>query len=146
MDSLIPVFVVGIIALAIYRLFELFVRRNERMAIIEKLQSNVDPSAFANKLSLPFLGQPQGKVSLSQPLRVSLLMIGVGVGLLVGFVMELCLTNTMQPAFSSYEWRVQDNISSSVAIIYLASVCLFGGLGLLGAYLIEQKKEKKKRD
>ncbi|MBD8346498.1 MULTISPECIES: DUF6249 domain-containing protein [unclassified Dysgonomonas] len=144
---LVPICIIGIITLGIYRLFELFVRRNERMAIIEKLQSNVDPSVFANKFSLPILGgQPQVKLSSSWPLRASLLLVGVGLGLLVAFFLELALTNSLSPEFASYDYAVRDNIKDSVAIIYLASVSLFGGLGLLIAYLVEQKKEKLHKD
>ncbi len=142
-NALLPIFVVGIITLGIYRLFELFVRRKERLAIIDKLQNNVDLSAFANKLNLPFVGQPQAKLTSSWSLRASLLLVGVGLGLLIAFFLEMVLTNSMNPVFASYEGVVRDNINDSVAIIYLASVSLFGGLGLLGAYLIEQKKEKK---
>lgn len=141
-NVLVPIFVVGIITLGIYRLFELFVRRKERLAIIDKLQSNFDFSAFADKLNLPFLGQPQIKLPSAWPLRASLLLVGVGIGLLLAFFMELALTNSMEPVFASYDWAVKDNIRDSVAIIYMASVSLFGGLGLLGAYLIESKKEK----
>lgn len=146
-NVLVPIFIVGIITLGIYRLFELFVRRQERMAIIEKLQSNVDPSVFANKFNLPILGgQPQLKLSSSWPLRASLLLVGVGLGLLSAFFLELALTNSMQPEFASYDYAVRNNIRDSVAIIYLASISLFGGLGLLIAYLIEQKKEKQCKD
>ncbi len=145
-NVLVPIFIVGIITLGIYRLFELFVRRKERMSIIDKLQNNVDPSVFANKFSLPLLNRPEVKLPSSWPLRASLLLVGVGLGLLVGFFMEFSLTNSMQPAFASYDWNVQNNISDSVAIIYLASVSLFGGLGLLAAYLIEQKNEKKHKE
>ena len=144
---LVPICIIGIITLGIYRLFELFVRRNERMAIIEKLQSNADPSVFANKFSLPILGgQPQVKLSSSWPLRASLLLVGVGLGLLVAFFLELALTNSLSPEFASYDYAVMDNIKDSVAIIYLASVSFFGGLGLLIAYLVEQKKEKLHKD
>lgn len=145
-NVLVPILVVGIITLGIYRLFELFVRRKERMAIIEKLQTNVDPSVFANKFSLPFLGKPQVKLTSSWPLRVSLLMVGIGLGLLVAFFLELALTNSFQPEFGTYDYSVKDNIKDSIALIYLASVSLFGGLGLLIAYLVEQKNEKKQKE
>ncbi|PXV69199.1 hypothetical protein CLV62_101468 [Dysgonomonas alginatilytica] len=142
-----PIFVTGIVVLGIYRLFELFVRRQERMAIIEKLQNNVDLSAFANKFSLPILGgQSQMKLPSSWSLRASLLLVGVGLGLLAAFFLELGLTNSQSPEFAHYDDAVKDNIRSSVAIIYLASVSLFGGLGLLIAYLVEQRKEKQHKD
>ena len=70
-------------------------------------------------------------------------MVGVGLGLLVAFFLEFALTNSFQPEFGAYDYSVKDNIKDSIALIYLASVSLFGGLGLLIAYLIEQKNEKK---
>lgn len=142
---LVPILVVGIITLGIYRLFELFVRRKERMAIIEKLQNNVDISAFANKMNLPFLGETKVRMSSSWSLRASLLLVGVGLGLLIAFFIELAVTNSMEPVFASYDYEVQRNINNSVGIIYLATVSLFGGLGLLIAYVIEQKNEKKNK-
>jgi len=45
--------VMAIICAGIYGLFELFVRRNERMAIIEKIGDKLDASAFEGKLGLP---------------------------------------------------------------------------------------------
>lgn len=39
----------------IYGLFELFARRRERMAIIEKLGDNLDPALISNKTYFPFL-------------------------------------------------------------------------------------------
>ena len=53
MDFVIVPLTTGIVFAAIYALFELFVRRKERMAIIEKIGENLNNSAFDGKLSLP---------------------------------------------------------------------------------------------
>mgnify|MGYP007062590855 CR=1 FL=1 len=45
--------VVGIVCAGIYGLFELFVRKRERLAIIEKIGDKLDASAFDGKLGLP---------------------------------------------------------------------------------------------
>jgi valyl-tRNA synthetase len=45
--------VVGIITLGIYKLFELFVGKKERLTMIEKLGDKLDPSMLGNRLSLP---------------------------------------------------------------------------------------------
>ena len=44
--------VVGIITLGIYKLFELFVGKKERLTMIEKLGDKLDPSMLGNRLSL----------------------------------------------------------------------------------------------
>lgn len=45
--------IIGIICAGIYGLFELFVRKKERLAIIEKIGDKLDPSAFDAKIGLP---------------------------------------------------------------------------------------------
>ncbi len=53
MDFISVPLVVGIVCAGIYGLFELFVRRRERLAIIEKIGDKLDASAFDGKLGLP---------------------------------------------------------------------------------------------
>ena len=45
--------VVGIVTLGIYKLFELFARKKERLSLIEKIGEKFDPSFFESKFSLP---------------------------------------------------------------------------------------------
>ena len=45
--------IMGIITLGIYKLFELFVCRRERMAIIEKLSDKITTTDLNGKFSLP---------------------------------------------------------------------------------------------
>jgi hypothetical protein len=80
----------------------------ERMAIIDK---GMDPAIFK-------------KESTSAPtLRTSLLLIGAGVGLLLGYFLDR--------AFDMEE------------VAYFAMIFIFGGAGLGLAYLLEEKKMKK---
>ena len=53
MDFISVPLVVGIVCAGIYGLFELFVRKRERLAIIEKIGDKLDASAFDGKLGLP---------------------------------------------------------------------------------------------
>ena len=53
MDFISVPLVVGIVCAGIYGLFELFVRKRERLAIIEKIGDKLDTSAFDGKLGLP---------------------------------------------------------------------------------------------
>lgn len=87
----------------------------ERMAMIDK---GLDPTFFATKK----------KGGSSATLRVALLLIGVGVGILGGFILD----ELLNPGF-----RMGGN-----PIPYFMMVFIFGGLGLLSAYLIEEKKHK----
>ncbi len=122
--------VVGIICAGIYGLFELFVRKRERLAIIEKIGDKIDASAFEGKLGLP---NYMGRFSFSA-LKVGCLMGGIGLGLLVGFFLNLC--------FGHLFWDRQDRL---MEVAFSSSVLLFGGLGLIIAFIIELKLGKGKK-
>jgi len=84
-------------------------QNQERMSMIEK---GVDPQLFnINRVR-----------STSGPLRASLLLIGAGIGLLLGYFLDR--------AFYMEE------------VGYFAMLFIFGGLGLGASYLIEEKKIK----
>ena len=53
MDFITAPLVVGFICLGIYALFELFVRRKERLLIIEKISERMDIADLGKRLSLP---------------------------------------------------------------------------------------------
>jgi len=129
MTDLVGAIIVGIVFLAIYRVFELFIRRNERMAIIEKLGGQMKLSDANVDLNLPLFQQSNG----SWALKISLLLIGVGIGLLVGFFIDYLVANASMS--DNNNWRIQ--------LIYSASVAIFGGIGLLIAYFIERKQNQK---
>src|SRR5687768_15021757 len=97
--------VIGVFIMIIYlRRYE----NEERMAMIEK---GVSPDMFVRK---------QRNTSIS--LRFSLLMIGVGLGLLLGY-------------FLDRHYRMEEPA-------YFSMVFIFGGIGLGVAYIIEEKKNK----
>lgn len=79
----------------------------ERMAMIEKGVSN----ELFNKI---------GQRNTSFPLRISLLFIGAGLGLLMGYFL--------------------DRTFDMEEVAYFSMLFIFGGLGLGAAYLIEEKK------
>ena len=134
MSNLVPILIVGFVILGIYRLVELFARRKERMAIIEKLGEQIKLSGANVDLNLP-LFQPSKSMSNSNwALKISLLLIGIGIGMLVGYVLEFAATGGDFANYSS-NWNFQRNIE----VVYFASVAIFGGIGLLAAYFIERK-------
>ena len=123
--------IVGIVCAGIYGLFELFVRKKERLAIIEKIGDKLEPSAFDAKIVLPRLST---NFSFSS-LKAGCLLAGIGLGLLVGFIISVSLTD-----FNLDNWGRRELIST----VYGASVLLFGGIGLIVAFIIELKLSKEK--
>ena len=124
MDFIMVPLIMGIITLGIYKLFELFACRRERMAIIEKLGDKISAADWKGKFSLPIYNH----YSFST-LKGGCLMLGIGLGLLIGFF--ICASA---------------NARQIVGIVYGSSVLLFGGAGLITAFLIENKMNKKKED
>ncbi|BEG99542.1 DUF6249 domain-containing protein [Bacteroides sedimenti] len=135
MDFISVPLVVGIVTLGIYKLFELFVRKKERLSIIEKIGEKFDASMIENKFSFPsriFKNFSFGS------LKAGCLLMGVGLGLLVGFI--ICTsTITGYNMGHDIDWGVRD----TAGIVYGASVLIFGGLGLITAFLIEMQYSKK---
>ena len=126
--------ITGIITLGIYKLFELIIRKKERLTIIEKMGEKFDPSMIASQFS--FEMKSFGKSAFST-LKIACLLLGVGLGLLIGFFIAI---NTISFYFDNNDnWQY----NQTVGVIYGASVLLFGGLGLLVAFLIEMKNSKK---
>ena len=85
MDFISVPLVVGIVCAGIYGLFELFVRKRERLAIIEKIGDKLDASAFDGKLGLP---NYMRNFSFSS-LKAGCLLVLIGLGLLVGFIINM---------------------------------------------------------
>jgi hypothetical protein len=124
----IPV-IFGIVTLGIYRIVELFVKRKERLLMIEKLGQSEEVSEFLK--TFPSAGNQNKSYNA---LKAAFLLIGLGFGLLAGFVIS-SFWQTSIP----FDSRMAFHVRETVNIIYGASVLFFGGLGLLLAFLLEQK-------
>ena len=127
----IPV-IVGTVTLGIYKLFELFVRKKERLTIIEKMGDRLDPSMLS--IDVPF--SPSFKKSQNasfMTLRISFLLLGIGLGLLVGFFISQFYNLGDTQTYNQFEIR---------KTVYGATVLIFGGLSLLIAFLIEMRLNK----
>jgi hypothetical protein len=136
MDFITIPLVVGMITLGIYKLFDLFVRKKERLAIIEKIGDKFDSSMIENKFSFPFNLKFEN-VGTFGTLKVACLLLGIGLGLLIGFF--IC----NEFIYGHALWL--RGFQETAGIIYGASTLLFGGLGLLAAFLIEMKYRKDKK-
>lgn len=128
-------FALFIVFSTIYGLFELFARRRERMAIIEKLGDNLDPALISNKTYFPFLSR--GKISFGA-LKAGCLLMGIGIGMLVGFfICRGCIDG-----FGTEDY----SINGLISMINGASILIFGGIGLLVAFFLELKYSKEKEN
>ena len=128
MDFIIIPAVVGIITLGIYKLFELFVRKKERLIIIDKIGDKLTPDILNGKIDF---STNIPKFSFSA-LKFGCLFMGFGIGLLVAFAVHYNFADFVQNA---YYLR---------SAVYGSCVLLFGGLGLLIAFIVELKVSKKK--
>ena len=120
--------VVGIITLGIYRLFELFVRKKERLIIIDKIGDKLTPDILSGQIDF---STNIPKFSFSA-LKFGCLFMGLGIGMLVAFAVHYNFADFVE---SSYLIR---------SAIYGSCVLLFGGLGLIIAFIIELKISNKK--
>ena len=69
-------------------------------------------------------------------LKAGCLLAGIGLGLLVGFFIDLDVSTSFVGA---------DGFSRDVSeVVYGASVLLFGGLGLIIAFVVEMRLDKGK--
>ena len=124
--DLTPIFICGFLFLAVYKIVELFVRRKERMMLVEKLDSS---SFDASRLDLLRPSSPEYK-----SLHIGALLVGLGAGLLLSvlaFEVSWCY-------FNMHEWaRLRE-------YIYACGPLLGGGAGLLAAFVIEYRIKNRK--
>ncbi len=128
MDFIMVPAVMGIITLGIYKLFELFVRKKERLIIIDKIGDKLTPEILSGKIDF---STNIPKLSFSA-LKFGCLFVGLGIGILVAFAVHYNFADFVENAYF---------LRSAV---YGSCVLLFGGLGLLIAFIIELKISKKK--
>lgn len=128
MDFIMVPAVMGIITLGIYKLFELFVRKKERLTIIDKIGDKLTPDILNGKIDF---STDIPKLS-SSALKFGCLFMGLGIGLLVAFAVHYNFADFVE---SSYQIR---------GAVYGSCVLLFGGLGLIIAFIIELKISNKK--
>ena len=117
----------------IYKVVELFVHKRERLMLINKLTeiSNVDFKGInlynsGNK----FTG-----------LRIGWLLLGVGCGFLLGFLINMMATEGHYATDYGQAGWYHRQVGS---IVYVACICICGGIGLLMAYRAERNNERPK--
>ena len=123
----------------IYKVIELFVHKRERLMLISKITElkNIDFKGIS-------LYSSGGKYTA---LRIGWLLTGIGFGFLLGFCINMMAT------YGDYSFRADEDSMFRYreyvsGIVYVASVCICGGIGLLMSYRAERKAEQpeKKKD
>lgn len=123
--------VVGVVMLAFYKLAELFVKRKERRAIIDK----IDFSQGTNVNIERIIGQRDYDINKRSVLWGCLL-IGVGLGVVLAYG----IANWAGLYCKSVAMR---DIHDQLTVIYTSCVLLFGGIGLFVSYFINKKEGTK---
>lgn len=131
MEELMVVANVAIIFGVVYKLFELFVGKKERMMLIEKLSSDELMKGGVKRPDLNLF------TFTFSSLRFGCLMLGLGLGLLGGFFISLGTSNAYPDYMDAYQ---------IASLIYGACVLLGGGIGLLVSFLIEWKISRKNQE
>ena len=131
MDFIMVPLVIGIITLGIYKLFELFVRKQERLTVIDKIGDKLDPSFLQNAIPNPI--RFFGHISTGA-LKAGCLLVGVGLGLLVG----LFIIRSIYPSVEIMLDR-KGYFREIASIVFGSSVLLFGGISLLVAFFVEMR-------
>ncbi len=123
----------------IYKVVELFVHKRERLMLISKITElkNIDFKG----INLYSSGNKY------TALRIGWLLLGIGCGFLLGFCINMMAT------YGDYSFRADEGSMLCYreyvgSIVYVASVCICGGIGLLMSYRAERKAEqpKEKKD
>ena len=122
--------VLTVIGYFIYKLFELFVCKKERLYMIEHAKDfsvNGIDSKFYNQLGL--------NLSFSA-LKWGAFILGIGLGLVVAYFISISTMSIKQ--IGEWEYR------QLIGVIYGGCTLLFGGLGLVVAFITEIKLKDKK--
>ena len=129
--------IIGICVAGFYGVFELLIRRRERLNIIEKLGDKVTPEMLGSRMAYP--QRPHSGLSFGAMKAAGLLM-GIGIGLLAAFLFYY-FADIMPPD----DGYVSGSVRRTYEMLYGASVLLFGGLGLLIAFIVEVKMRRKEK-
>ena len=126
MDFILIPATIGVCIYGFYKVIELFVRRKERMMMIEKLTE----IKSQGEIVLPDFSDWGEGVGRFIALRAGLLLMGLGLGLLIGYII---VAYTLTPGV----------VNDMTGVVYGASTLLFGGVGLVSAFIVEWKMRRK---
>ena len=122
MDFIMVPAVMTIITLGIYKLFELFVCKK------------MDERGLLPQMDTPKL---RGSSFSFSALKIGCLLAGMGLGLLLGYL--ICYATIPNYFTADRDWMYRETVS----LIYGACVLGVGGIGLIVAFITELKLNKK---
>lgn len=127
--NLTAIFVPAIVFFTIYKIIEVLTHRKERIIIADKLEQmgNLNDSNLPDRLN-QFFSERKKYTSL----RAGSVLLGMGLGFLVGFIIQYCCFGL------DYNYVHGQLIS----VIYMGSILIFGGAALLGSFVIERTMDK----
>ncbi|MEG2848851.1 MAG: DUF6249 domain-containing protein [Bacteroidales bacterium] len=133
--------VVGICVYGFYKFVELLAHRRERLQMVEKID---DISTTSNVNMEKIFGTKSDEGSRFTALRIGSVLAGIGLGLLVGFIIALCAYGAAWTNSNSFDNAYY--VRQTIGTIYAASTLTFGGIALLVCFIIEQKYRREERD
>lgn len=129
--SLTPIFIVGFLVLGFYKLVELFVRRRERIMIIERLE-NETFNEFVRNGDIPHISNRYARMKFGV-LHFAAALLGLGLGIIISFT----VLSTFYVYNPDLPWYYRDACEGG-------SILLFTGLALVISFVIEYKLTHKK--
>jgi len=141
MEQIMAMVIVGTVTYGIYRLFELFVRRRERLAVIEKISEGIDSNVLKGSSNLFNNKSVIYNYSGSWAIRIGLLLVGVGLGVTIAAIIDL-----LSVAPPSADESAFHEFRNTISILYPACAAIFGGIGLVIAYFVERKENRKEQN
>lgn len=129
-DFLIPILIILFLSVTVYLIFELFVRRKERLMMIEKMTELKSEDLAKSRASfLTNYGLPSFHFN---GMRWGLLLLGIGLGIIAAFaILALAIGQAyIDGTYKNYELE---------SVVYGACVCFFGGAMLVGSYYVEKE-------
>lgn len=129
--SLTPIFIVGFLVLGFYKIVELFVRRRERIMIVERLENEAF-NEFVRNGEIPHISNRYARMKFGV-LHLAAALLGLGLGIIISF--------TVLSAFYVHDpdlpWYYRDACEGGC-------VLLFTGLALVISFVIEYRLTHKK--
>lgn len=144
-NFLIPTAIFSFGGYFLYKVFELYGMRNERKTIIDRLDAD-GLNEYVKRMPIGVGGgnvkaeeyEPKKQIPARWALRLGLLIIGFGAGLVLGSF----LATDMHLGTKEFVY----NPSKQFEAMYVACVCICTGVGLLLSFVIETLMAKRCED
>ena len=128
-DFLVPVMIMAIVFYGLYRIIELLAHRKERLMAIEKFQKYpFETASPAGPVSLQAKSSRE-RLCGNRCLRTAGLVLGIGVGCLLGYMI-----------IHGLEFKMVFEEMMPLVLMGMLLVC--GALGMIGGFFIERKLDK----